>query len=103
MCVPPPMPCAIKASLSTARVTSRSRSDGETCASRVWKTKASASRKLSTTPWRKRTKNVLFAIRRDADYIVTFDADGQHQATDIARLGPSRKDERQCPFLEALG
>src|SRR6202012_4173041 len=32
MRVPPPMPCAISASLSTARVTSRSRSDGETCA-----------------------------------------------------------------------
>ena len=35
MRVPPPMPCAIKPNRSTARATSRSRSDGDTCASRV--------------------------------------------------------------------
>jgi glycosyltransferase involved in cell wall biosynthesis len=29
---------------------------------------------------------IEFALRRGADYIVTFDADGQHQAADIARL-----------------
>ena len=29
---------------------------------------------------------IEFAMRQDAEYIVTFDADGQHQATDIARL-----------------
>ena len=57
--VPPPMPCAINASLSTARATSRSRSEPETCASRVWNTKASDSRKASTTPCRKRTKNAV--------------------------------------------
>ena len=29
---------------------------------------------------------IEFALREGADYIVTFDADGQHQAADIARL-----------------
>src|SRR5436190_19240941 len=29
---------------------------------------------------------IKFALRQGADYIVTFDADGQHQAADIARL-----------------
>jgi polyprenyl-phospho-N-acetylgalactosaminyl synthase len=29
---------------------------------------------------------IEFALRAGADYIVTFDADGQHQAADIARL-----------------
>lgn len=29
---------------------------------------------------------IEFALRQGADYIVTFDADGQHQAADIARL-----------------
>ena len=29
---------------------------------------------------------IKFALRQGADYIITFDADGQHQAADIARL-----------------
>jgi glycosyltransferase involved in cell wall biosynthesis len=29
---------------------------------------------------------IKFALRQSADYIITFDADGQHQAADIARL-----------------
>src|SRR5258708_969229 len=62
MRVPPPMPCAIRLSLSTARATSRSRSEADTCASRVWKTNASASRKASTTPCRKRTKNAVYML-----------------------------------------
>jgi len=29
---------------------------------------------------------IEYALRQDADYIVTFDADGQHRAADIAHL-----------------
>jgi glycosyltransferase involved in cell wall biosynthesis len=29
---------------------------------------------------------IKFALRQGADYIITFDGDGQHQAADIARL-----------------
>jgi glycosyltransferase involved in cell wall biosynthesis len=37
---------------------------------------------------------IEFAMRQDAKYMVTFDADGQHQATDIARLIEAlRRDE----------
>ena len=34
---------------------------------------------------------IEFAVQKDADYIVTFDADGQHRASDIAALLESLK------------